>query len=176
VLATREKVPITLHLPCAWDSEKKKFVDNGSRDWRVNPGYSANKYHKEFSAKTGRKSLSEIHELVASSKNVIKAGTGFHERNSHIARSEVIIAFSWGKDGIPSSKGTADTWKKAKANSRRIHVCLEDFSVHDSKLCITHPTNEEQMMANWLQKTIPANEKKRKAEDGDSGRKRMRPS
>ncbi|SNW61930.1 Hypothetical protein ORPV_26 [Orpheovirus IHUMI-LCC2] len=42
---------LVLHLPCEWN--EGKYLDTGSRDWRVNPGKTSNYYHEQFSKKIG---------------------------------------------------------------------------------------------------------------------------
>src|SRR5699024_2276486 len=42
---------------------------------------------------------------------------GFHERNTKVAQSDYLIAFTFGLDR-PVSGGTLDTWKKATTNNK----------------------------------------------------------
>jgi hypothetical protein len=49
---------------------------------------------------------------------------GFHNRNTSIAKSDYIIAFTWGKEQ-PEAGGTLDTWKKACGE--KVHVSLGEL-------------------------------------------------
>ena len=40
---------LCLYLPCEFDMANCCFVDDGTIDWRTNPGGTANCYHKKFS-------------------------------------------------------------------------------------------------------------------------------
>ena len=120
-----EKINLTLHLPCGWDDDKKQFVDNGNSDWRVNPGRSANRYHRQFGTKSGRNSLNDIH-LVLQAGACAKVHSGFHKRNTEIAKTDILLAFSWSSSGFPVDGGTADTWKKSRS-SKKIHVNLSNL-------------------------------------------------
>jgi hypothetical protein len=52
--------------------------------------------------------------------------SGFHKRNTEIAKADILIAFSWSSKDYPTNGGTADTWKKSES-SRKIHVNLCDL-------------------------------------------------
>ena len=120
-----EEANLTLHIPCGWDHAKMQFVDKGTDDWRTNPGRTMNKYHRQFSTKTRHNSLRDIH-LALQVGACAKTYSGFHRRNTEVAKADVLIAFGWGTGGYPVTSGTADTWKKCKA-SKKIHVNLDDL-------------------------------------------------
>jgi len=44
----------------------------------------------------------------------------FHERNSHLAASDYLLALTWGSGDVPMEGGTMDTWKKCRG--RKYHV------------------------------------------------------
>jgi len=50
---------------------------------------------------------------------------GFHNRNSQVAKSDYVIAFTWGKEE-PEDGGTLDTWNKSKG--KKIHISLQELS------------------------------------------------
>jgi hypothetical protein len=93
---------LTLHLPCPliFRNGEHVYHDNGLSDWRANPARSSNRYHKEFSAEIGRNSLRELHDATIGGANV-HVHNGFFMRNSEIARSDVLIAFTWGLGDVP---------------------------------------------------------------------------
>ena len=119
---------LTLHLPTQLIMDgKPQFIDNGSTDRRINPGCSANKLHKQFSTKINEDSLEHL-------STAITVGTtheGFHARNSFVAESDYVLAFTWGNGDVPKEGGTMDTW--SKCNGRKHHVSLESLEVSPRK-------------------------------------------
>lgn len=113
---------LRLYLPCAFDLITKRYVDTGSSDWRVNPGRISNIYHQQFSNAIGRNSLDELAHVIQDDHVYIEVFNGFHARNSRVAQSEYILAFTWGQNE-PEDGGTLDTWNKAK-HAKRTHVNL----------------------------------------------------
>lgn len=109
---------LTLHLPCRWDHDKRQHHDNGSWDWKENPGRTANRYHQEFSAKMNRNTLADMHDALSAGATFVDTYKGFHERNGHVADCDYLIAFTWGDGATPTDGGTADTWKKSKAKCK----------------------------------------------------------
>lgn len=116
-------LPITqlrLYLPCAFDTSTKKYVDTGASDWRVNPGRISNTYHQQFSYAINTNSLDELATAITTAK--VEVYNGFHQRNTYVARSEYVLAFTWGQHE-PEDGGTKDTWNKAK-HAKRAHISL----------------------------------------------------
>ena len=121
---------ITLFLPCAWSTSTSSHCDSGHRDWKQNPGRSANRYHRAFLKHTGINSLHEINSLVGQiSAEIDTSGKGFHDRNSKIANAaDMLIAFTWSKSSEPPKGGTRDTWDKARLRGVKcVHVSLNDL-------------------------------------------------
>jgi len=87
---------LELCLPCEF--KNGKYADNGSKDWRVNPGYVSNLYHKKFSEALNANTLDEIQQAITKGA-VVKVGKGFHDRNCDITKCDRMFAFTWGKDG-----------------------------------------------------------------------------
>lgn len=124
---------LELHLPAEFDDETSRYLDNGSRDWRINPGRTANDYHEKFSEKLGDTERS-FRELAAAIENgaQVKIYDGFHQRNTYIATADQILAFSWGTNE-PEDGGTRDTWTKAGRMKRpRIHVALSGLAANST--------------------------------------------
>jgi hypothetical protein len=125
-LLTDPYASLTLHLPCKWDSKVKAAVDNGKSDWKLNPGRIMNNYHKVFSKRMDTFTLDEI-ETARLMGAVIKDDyDGFHQRNSQVAASDYLIAFTWGDGDTPKDGGTADTWRKSKSKWK-VHVPLKSL-------------------------------------------------
>ena len=128
---------LTLILPCEWESGRHK--DSGHRDWRINPGQSANRYHRAFSRLLGRDTLRELDDLITGDERVVVVtGKGFHQRNTQIANTaDVVLAFTWANGAEPPAKGgTRDTWNKARLiGTKCIHVSLNSlvtcFDTHE---------------------------------------------
>lgn len=107
---------LEIYFPCEW--KNGTHFDSGKYDWRTNPGRLSNSLHKTFSKKIGRDSQEDF-TLVSKSDNVkFKFGTGFHTRNTQVAKSEYMIAFTF--ETIKG--GTADTWNKSKGTKQHIDL------------------------------------------------------
>jgi len=113
---------LTLHLPCEWDSSMRSFATNAFSHWVLNPGKPANLLHAQFSDKLGRNTLAEL-EAARSKGATLVTHNGFHKRNDHVARSQYLLAFSWGQsDSPPEDGGTRYTWDKG--TGRKTHISL----------------------------------------------------
>ena len=124
-LFLRHRCKLQLFFPCKWDYGK--FVDTGESDWRVNPGQPANRYHNEFTAITGCKSLEEIQRAIDAGAIIKTSSGGFHVRNTAIAENTgYMIAFSWSRGDRPTIGGTADVWRKCNT-VYKMHVSLPTY-------------------------------------------------
>lgn len=104
---------LTLHLPSEWLSVESKYDNKGRR---------LNELHSQFSDETKTNTLDEIQKAKDRGAHFF-IHDGFFKRNDEVAKSSKLIAFSWGTEGHPISKGTAYTWRKA-SKARRVHVSL----------------------------------------------------
>ena len=91
------KLSIHIYLPCSWVDSK--HYDNGSSDWKTNPGWLANKRHSQFSSQIGSNSLAELNELyklsIASNTAVaIEEMNGFYQRNDQIAICDMLLCIT----------------------------------------------------------------------------------
>lgn len=120
VVRLSENYPGIIYGPCAWTGTR--YEDNGSPDWRVNPGRLANRYHEQFARTTGIPSLAELQAAIDSGRVKYIPGSGFHQRNGFIAACDVLIAFTFSPGPAPTSGGSADTWKKC--SGVKFHVSL----------------------------------------------------
>jgi hypothetical protein len=114
---------LTLHLPTKWESNLMRYYDSGEKDFRSNPGRTANKFHEKFSKLIGIQSLEEVEKarLLGAQFHI---WNGFHARNTKVAKCDLMIAFTWSKTDIPPhSGGTIDTWNKSDAKMK-VHIPL----------------------------------------------------
>lgn len=121
---------IFLHLPCPWDPEKKQFRDTGERDWRTNPGGTANYYHRAFQKVVGFSSLEDLHQMwklstVPGRLVIWCEHKGFFERNNLVGNVDKIIAFTFGPGDVPADGGTKHTWDNSRAPTK-IHLSLRN--------------------------------------------------
>lgn len=135
---------LQLFLPCDFNlssSSNACAVDNGSSDWRSNPGRTVNYLHETFSAKLGNStnSLHQIYMAHAFGAVLDTKGKGFLSRNKSIARiANRVIAYTWGTDPQrPKDGGTSNTWDQC-GHCTRLHVPLDqikdDAGDHSSEL------------------------------------------
>lgn len=113
---------LKLYIPCDW--KESKYHDNGARGWRHNPGYSANLYHRQFSDIMLCDTLKEIEESRQNGA-VLYVQDGFHARNTCIAESDNLIAFTWANNENEITGGSRDTWRKCE--NRKIHISINDL-------------------------------------------------
>ncbi len=119
---------LELYLPCEWDHENRQFLDTEDKDWRANPGWLANKYHRKFSESVvgdPNASLNQLHQVMQLSKTKVKIGKGFFDRNSDVAKVDYLLALTRSTTGAPDDGGTLDTWKKAAKNGTKLtHIAI----------------------------------------------------
>ncbi len=121
-----KKVPhLRLFLPAQW--EGGSYHDTGNRDWKENPGGTANYYHKKFQTTTGINSLSEIHIARVEGAELIEVAKGFYARNALVAKSDFILACTFGDGKMVKDGGTADTIRKYLARVRKEGIFDKSF-------------------------------------------------
>lgn len=102
---------LTLFLPCGYNisSDRLQF-DNSDAGRRLT------QLHNQFY----RKVCSEFDPFqdlqIAQSRGAVldTSCRGFHSRNSKVAKSDIILAYTWGNEPTEGG-GTSDTWKKSKS-------------------------------------------------------------
>jgi hypothetical protein len=125
---------LTLYLPCEWvtGSNPSHLTKGKSRSWKTNPGLLANERHMSFSDAIGRDTLKEIEAARLKGARIITDYRGFHRRNYAVAQAAArLIAFTWGVGYAPSSRGTLDTWNKARCE--KVHVSLAELACEKNK-------------------------------------------
>ena len=123
---------LILELPCEL-TDTGRFVDTGVRDFKKNPGGTANYYHELFSKKVGFDSFDHLKRTKEYAECTTSVGNGFFERNSKIAESaDYCIALTFGNGAELKDGGTADTMKKflKKGSGKSFHVDLNDWKVY----------------------------------------------
>ena len=123
-----------LHFPAKWQASSvdPKFQSTGSEcdDYLKNPGGVANRYHKLFSDKIKENSLLQIESAIALGATV-REHKGFHERNTAVAQSPYLLAFTWGEGNEPKKGGTYNTWLQCKGT--RLHIPLSSLVPDEKK-------------------------------------------
>ena len=122
-----KKVPnLRLFLPAAW--EDGRYKDNGiTADPFKNPGGTANYYHRKFQVATHINSLSEIHSAKAEGAELIPVEKGFYARNALVAKSDCILAITYGNGNEVKDGGTADTVGKYLERVRKGDIFDKSF-------------------------------------------------
>lgn len=97
---------LRLFIPCKWDNGE--FEDNGADDWKKNPGKTANSLHRKFQLTTQINSLTEIQIAKSEGAELISAN-GFYARNALVAKSDFLLAMTFGNKHEVKEGGTAHT-------------------------------------------------------------------
>lgn len=111
---------IHIHLPCAWDADRKRASE------KTYEGRTMNSLHERFSKDTDQDSLHLLHTVRYLGGSIVEH-KGFNERNSIVAQSRFLIAFTWGDDEIPKPGRTLHTWKEARRGFK-VHIQLSKLS------------------------------------------------
>lgn len=107
-LFLEKKVPhLRLFLPCEFIGGS--FRDNGNTDPYKNPGGTANYYHRQFQKNTGINSLTQLQIASAEGAELISVAKGFHARNALVAKSDFLLAMTFGNENQVKDGGTAHT-------------------------------------------------------------------
>jgi len=105
-------IKLTLYL------QTESYKDTFKED---NPNKLLNILHNNFSKKCNINSIEQINKAIKLGAQY-KIYNGFFERNTYVAKTDMMIAFTFGKDK-PSSSGTKDTWNKFKY-SNKVHFYI----------------------------------------------------
>lgn len=106
-----KKVPhLRLFLPCPFIGGS--FYDNGiANNSTKNPGSIVNWYHRKFQKTTGVNSLTQIQIALSEGAELINVGKGFYARNELVAKSDFLLAMTFGDKNQVKAGGTAHTVK-----------------------------------------------------------------
>jgi len=119
---------LRLLLPCKWDAAKKQFEDNGQVDWRINPGGTANTYHRQCSASTGRDTLADLEKAQKLGAAWQDDFFGFHHRNLVLARTVTHCIALTDEADEPTEGGTGYTWARLPPTVVRVHLSLQSLA------------------------------------------------
>lgn len=114
---------LVIHGPCRWTG--LEYDDNGAFDWRVNPGKTANHYHRTFSKATNKNSLSDIQNAIRKGAVYIEHEY-YHSRFSSISETDYLLCFTWSRNTRPEKGAHLDIWKKAKCKKIHVSLCFTD--------------------------------------------------
>lgn len=109
---------LVLYLPAQWDGEK--YCGNSDS------GY-ANYLHYCFSEALGEKkekSLETIGKLISVGNHDFEHhfGKGFKERNLDVAKSDILMAYTFNKGGPKPRSGTLHTWNHSDAKKYHFNL------------------------------------------------------
>ena len=126
-------LPCKFHMPdeeSEEDTSWPMFADDGSRDWRTNPGGTANHYHRKFSEAVWDyeyQSLAQIAEAIKGGATS-QTGRGFHARNKDVVHSaDAMLAMTLSPGMSPEKGGTGHAWGQFKSHKKgypKLHIPL----------------------------------------------------
>eukprot|EP01102_Stenamoeba_stenopodia_P017610 TRINITY_DN6342_c0_g1_i1.p1 TRINITY_DN6342_c0_g1~~TRINITY_DN6342_c0_g1_i1.p1 ORF type:complete len:259 (-),score=47.26 TRINITY_DN6342_c0_g1_i1:287-1063(-) len=123
----KQAAGLKIYIPCKWIGAGEGYHDTGKKDWRTNPGRTANIYHENFSSIVGRNSFIDIDTAQTRGASLDATHPGYHNRNTAIAlASDILIALTWSEGNEPTEGGTLDTWKKC-TRGKKIHISLPEL-------------------------------------------------
>lgn len=121
-----KKAPgLRIFMPAEW--EDGSYHDNGNKDAFENPGGTANYYHQLFQRATGINSLTEILIAKTHGAELIPVLRGFHARNTLVAKSDFLLACTFGQERMVKNGGTADTVRKYLDRVRKEGIFDKSF-------------------------------------------------
>lgn len=135
---TRGYGKLNLFLPSGWSSTKTPSVTGGTGGGvtgfvGTEDGKRAQELHQQFAQVLNCDTLAEI-ELARVKGASLIARRGFFERNSDVAKSFHMLAYTFSTTGSPPTTGsgtrnTWDKWEKQVASKRgqRIHTSLSSL-------------------------------------------------
>jgi hypothetical protein len=152
-LFLKKKVPnLRLFLPCEF--EGGSFHDTGERGTK-NPGGTLNYYHKKFQLSTNINSLTEIQIARAEGAELLPCRGGFFGRNAMVAKSDFILACTFGDGHVLKDGGTANTVKgylervrKEGIFDKSFHYDLNSGKIHIG--CIVPKENKDDKLKKEL--------------------------
>ncbi len=117
-----------LYLPARFDFKQGRFDTSDRASY--GPAMSLNRYHQATSEKIGISTLNELALAHANGAVFDNKESGFLSRNTMVAQSNFMVAFTfgntecntvWDKHNTPGSSGTADTFRKMRVAPNQVH-------------------------------------------------------
>ena len=135
---------LRLYIPCQFSNgsfedewKKIKLAGRSNMDKNISPAQTLNYYHNIFQRKTSINSLTEIQLAFNEGAEVLSCKGGFHGRNAMVAKSDIILAMTFGKENILKEGGSADTLRRYLARVKKegffdksFHYNLNDGKVY----------------------------------------------
>ena len=114
-------IPVEFEAGSFVDSYKKQLphLQDGSKKSSFSIAKTLNHYHQAFQYKSGINSLTEIEIAKHEGAELYLCRGGFHGRNAMVAKSDLILAMTFGKGCQVKDGGTADTMRKYLARVRK---------------------------------------------------------
>lgn len=158
-----KKAPgLRIFMPAEWDNGS--YHDNGNKDAYENAGSTANYYHQLFQRATNINSLTEILIAKTHGAELIPVLKGFHARNALVAKSDFLLACTFGQERLVKDGGTADTVRKYLERVRKegifdksFHYDLTTGNIYEG--CLAPPKQEkpaDDLLVKRLSKRIPS--------------------
>jgi len=112
-----ERFTLRLELPAELTEEKngeRRYVDTGVRNFKTNPGGTANYYHELFQsafskARAGWSPFKDIATAARHANCTIRVTPGLHARNEKVAMADHCLAMTFGDGAQLKDGGTAHT-------------------------------------------------------------------
>jgi hypothetical protein len=139
-----KKVPhLRLFIPCEF--ENGTFTDKivlrtplpAANDKQSTPGKTLNYYHHLFQRKTNINSLTEIQIAKCEGAEILPCRGGFYGRNAMVAKSDILLAMTFGEGNMVKESGTADTVRRYLARvdkegffNKSFHYNLTDGQIY----------------------------------------------
>lgn len=129
-------VDLILCLPCKFDLDNNKFVEDGFQS----PGARLNYLHKKYIQKLNgrRDSLAWLGEAIRHKNCEVFYGDGFFERNNIVAnKAHTLLAITFGKENQINDGGTAYTAKrfiKKNGNENAYHLDLNSMVIYPNAI------------------------------------------
>ena len=132
-----KKAPgLRLFIPAEW--KDGAYYDSGIDDFKTNPGRTANYYHRKFQSVTGINGLSDIQIAKSYGAELYCCRGGFHGRNAMVAKSDFLLAMTFGNGPIVKAGGTEDTVRmyldrvrKEDLFDKSFHYNLSDGKIYE---------------------------------------------
>ena len=126
-----KKVPnLRLYIPAEWDNgayATKASKSVQGKDFLSDPGGTLNYYHKQFQQKTGINGLSDIQIAKAHGAELYCCRGGFYGRNAMVAKSDFLLAMTFGDGAVVKEGGTADTVRRYLTRVRKDGIFNKSF-------------------------------------------------
>lgn len=118
-----KKAPnLRLYLPCEW--EHGGFKSTGVPQ---NPADVLNVYHRKFKMVSNIHSLSDIQIAKNEGAELLPCRGGFYGRNAMVAKSDFLLAMTFGKEHIVKNGGTSDTVQRYLERVRKGEIYDKSF-------------------------------------------------